>query len=75
MEKCIAKFPDELIKLHYSKHAMSRLQERTTGSLILAPQYIRLNWDNTIERKIKNGRVIGATAVINYNITKICNFL
>jgi len=66
MEKPIAEFPDRLIKLNYSLHAKERLQERTTGSLILAPQYIRLNWDNTIERKIKNGRIVAATAVINY---------
>lgn len=66
LEKPTAVFPDKLIKLNYSQHSKERLIERTTGSLILAPQYIRLNWDNTIERKIKNGRVVAATAVINY---------
>lgn len=66
LEKPTAVFPDKLIKLNYSQHSKERLIERTTGSLILAPQYIRLNWNNTIEKKIKNGRVVAATAVIKY---------
>ena len=66
LEKPNIKFPDRLIKLCYSNHAKSRLIERTTGSLILCPQYIRPTWENTIERKVKNGRVIGATVVLDY---------
>jgi len=64
--KPIAKFPDRLIKLTYSIHAQKRLRERTTGSLILAPQFVRLTWDNTIERRIKNNRVVEATMVLKY---------
>lgn len=60
------KFPDRLIKLSYSKHATSRLVERTTGSLILAPHYIRLTKDNTTEIKSKGNRVIGATVFLEY---------
>lgn len=61
-----SKFPKDLVKLKYSLHATERLKERTTGSLILAPQYIRLTKENTIDVKLKKGRVHEATAVIDY---------
>jgi len=66
MEKHILKLPDKLIKLTYSKHSKSRLVERTTGSLILAPQYVRLTKDNTIDWVVKNGRIKEATIILAY---------
>ena len=60
------KLPDRLIKLEYSEHARERLIERTTGSLILAPQYIRLTEKNTIDVIEKKGRIVQATAHIEY---------
>ena len=60
------RFPSHLIQLRYSKHATERLQERTTGQLIVAPKYLRLTPENTIDIQDKNGRVTQATAFIQY---------
>lgn len=66
-------FPDDLIELTYSNHAKERLIERTTGSLILAPQFIRLTQNNTKEVVKRKGRVVKATVFINYKKgTKMC---
>ena len=59
-------FPNKLIPLVYSPHAKKRLVERTSGSLILAPQYIRLTKNNTIDVKLKKGKIYEATAIIDY---------
>lgn len=60
------RFPPDLIQLRYSAHAKKRLKERTTGQLIVAPKYLRLTTENTIDIQDKNGRVIQATAFIQY---------
>ncbi len=60
------RFPPDLIQLRYSKHATERLRERTTGQLIVAPKYLRLTPENTIDIQDKNGRVTQATAFIQY---------
>ena len=60
------KLPDRLVKLEYSEHARERLIERTTGTLILAPQYIRFTKDNTIDIIVRNNRIIQATIHIEY---------
>ena len=60
------KLPKGPIKLSYSSHAMDRLKERTTGSLILAPQYIRFTKGNTTDIKIQNGKVKEATIFLEY---------
>ena len=59
-------FPDDLVALTYSLHSKQRLIERTTGSLILAPQYIRLTQNNTKDVVKRNGKVVKATVYINY---------
>ena len=60
------KLPRGPIKLSYSSHAMERLKERTTGNLILAPQYIRFTKGNTLDVKIQNGKVKEATIFLEY---------
>ena len=60
------KLPKGLIKLIYSPHAKERLKERTTGNLILAPQYIRFTEDNTVDIKTQNGKVKEATIYLEY---------
>lgn len=61
------KFPEDILKLKYSRHAKDRLVERTTGSLILAPKYVRMTKDNTIDISVdSNGVVIKGTVAINY---------
>lgn len=59
-------FPENLLKLKYSFHALERLKLRTTGQLIVAPKYLRLSPENTIDVKEKNGKVIEATVFIEY---------
>ena len=62
----LCRLPKGSIKLSYSEHAMERLKERTTGSLILAPQYIRFTKENTTDIKMQNGKIKEATIFLKY---------
>lgn len=64
MAKHIVGLPDRYIKLQYSPHALERLKDRTTGSLIQAPQLIKLTPQNSFDPVYRGKRLRQVTVRI-----------
>lgn len=61
-----SKLEGRIVNLRYSDHAKSRLVERTTGKLIVAPTWVKLSEKNIVEVRPAIGRIKSVMVKLDY---------
>jgi hypothetical protein len=61
-----SKLEGRIVNLRYSDHAKSRLVERTTGKLIVAPTWVKLSEKNIVEVRPAEGRIKSVMVKLDY---------
>ncbi len=65
-EKPIIVYPEDFVQLGYTTHARSRLVERTSGQIIVAPTLVRVTEKNTMDIETMDGLITNCTISIDY---------